>query len=127
MKIKTLKTLIEKAFEANSFRQYEPGVLVDIKESVMEAIDLYEKDNESDNTFFPTPGFTIQPLLYGEPEEVPYGTICGCNPANGGSGICGCTLGNTMVKNPKKYGQPLTNWQTTTTIKTTNNESRDQQ
>ncbi len=33
---------------------------------------------------------------------VPYHTICGCNPANGGSGICGCIMGNQMVR--KGYG-----------------------
>jgi len=30
-------------------------------------------------------------------EKVPYASICSCNPLNGGSGICGCTMGNTMV------------------------------
>jgi hypothetical protein len=29
---------------------------------------------------------------------VPYNTICGCNPANGGSGMCGCTMANQMVR-----------------------------
>ena len=28
---------------------------------------------------------------------VPYGTLCSCNPNNGGSGICGCIMGNKMV------------------------------
>jgi len=37
----------------------------------------------------------------GTPDKVPYHTICSCNPINGGSGICGCTIGNTMVNNPK--------------------------
>jgi hypothetical protein len=35
-------------------------------------------------------------------DMVPYHTICGCNPANGGSGICGCVMGNQMVR--KGYG-----------------------
>jgi hypothetical protein len=30
-------------------------------------------------------------------ELVPYSTICSCNPANGGSGICGCIIGNKLV------------------------------
>lgn len=30
--------------------------------------------------------------------EVPYHEICGCNPKNGGSGVCGCTMANQMVK-----------------------------
>ena len=34
------------------------------------------------------------------PNKVPYSTICSCNPANGGNGICGCTIANTMVDNP---------------------------
>lgn len=34
------------------------------------------------------------------PLKVPYHTICSCNPANGGNGICGCTIANNMVDNP---------------------------
>lgn len=30
-------------------------------------------------------------------KKVPYNTLCSCNPANGGDGICGCTMGNKMV------------------------------
>ena len=40
-------------------------------------------------------------LGLGDAEMVPYGTICSCNPANGGSGICGCVMGNKLV--PKNY------------------------
>ena len=36
------------------------------------------------------------------PDEVPYGELCSCNPKNGGSGICGCIMGNKLVPNPKK-------------------------
>lgn len=61
----------------------------------------------TNNPFTPTPGFIVDDL-------VPYGSICPCNPANGGSGICGCIMGNKMVPNPKKYGQPKTNIGTTT-------------
>lgn len=32
-----------------------------------------------------------------KPEMVMYSEICSCNPKNGGSGICGCTIGNQMV------------------------------
>jgi hypothetical protein len=45
---------------------------------------------------------TIEVPVY-TPDEVPYGEICSCNPKNGGSGICGCIMGNKMVPNPKKY------------------------
>jgi hypothetical protein len=56
--------------------------------------------------------------LSSEPDEVPYGSICFCNPTNGGSGICGCIMGNKMVPNPKKYGTGirLTNITTDTNI-----------
>ena len=36
-------------------------------------------------------------------EKVPYHTICSCNPANGGSGICGCIMGNKLV-DPDMHG-----------------------
>jgi|LakMenE18May11ns_1017448.scaffolds.fasta_scaffold9956647_6 hypothetical protein len=49
------------------------------------------------------------------PDEVPYGTICSCNPSNGGSGICGCVMGNKMVPNPKKQGTGNINYTTNTT------------
>jgi hypothetical protein len=41
-----------------------------------------------------------QPPLYRNREnksKVPYSTLCSCNPANGGSGICGCIQGNKLV------------------------------
>jgi hypothetical protein len=59
------------------------------------------------------PAFDITSSNY-EPDEVPYGSICGCNPKNGGSGICGCVMGNKMVPNPRKY-PAKTNFGTTTT------------
>lgn len=55
-----------------------------------------------------------------EPDEVPYGEICSCNPKNGGSGICGCVMGNRMVQNPKKYNSSTFDYITTTS--TTNIE-----
>lgn len=40
---------------------------------------------------------------------VPYHTICGCNPAIGGSGICGCVMGNKLVpKNNKSNNYTTT-------------------
>jgi len=44
-------------------------------------------------------------------EKVPYGTLCSCNPANGGSGICGCVMANQLV-DPDLWGK--TNFDTTT-------------
>jgi len=46
------------------------------------------------------------------PDMVPYHTVCSCNSGNGGSGICGCVMGNKMIPNPAKY--PSTVGSTTT-------------
>jgi hypothetical protein len=59
------------------------------------------------------PAFNLQSSNY-EPDEVPYASICSCNPINGGSGLCGCIMGNKMVPNPRKY-PAKTNFGTTTT------------
>lgn len=37
------------------------------------------------------------PPLYRNPVDSPKVPICGCNPTNGGSGICGCIKGNKLV------------------------------
>ena len=49
-------------------------------------------------------------------EMVPYGTYCSCNPANGGSGICGCVMANKLVPK-RKYGYYITTTTTTDNIK----------
>jgi hypothetical protein len=90
MTTETLKELISIEFERSE-------TISQFKESVLRLIDLYEKDRE-----YPT-GFYPSQLIPGEPEMIPYSNICPCNPANGGSGTCGCTMGNTMIKNPKKF------------------------
>lgn len=88
MNTETLIRLIENEFERSND-------ISEIKENIIRLIDLYEKD---------VPLYDPLNFLKNQPEEVPYFSICGCNPINGGSGVCGCTLGNTMVKNPKTYG-----------------------
>ena len=44
---------------------------------------------------------------------VPYFEVCACNPKNGGSGMCGCTMGNNMV--PKDFIYNLNSTTTTNT------------
>lgn len=59
----------------------------------------------------------ITPYLVSDDEEmVAYGTYCSCNPANGGSGLCGCIMGNQLVPKRKGYIPG-----TITTINTTAN------
>lgn len=60
-------------------------------------------------------GRPFEPILIErEDDMVPYGEICSCNPKNGGSGICGCVMGNTMV--PRKTDIYKSNWSTTISI-----------
>lgn len=108
MTTQTLKELIEVEFDRCE-------TISEFKANVFRLIDLYGKDVTT--TFpgsfsFPTPT---------EPEEVPYGTICSCNPLNGGSGICGCVMGNKLVKNPKKYNNTSITTNMNTCSTNTNN------
>lgn len=93
MKIETLKALINQIQCTSEEEEY-------VKNQALKYIDLFEKDQELKHQLpnYP-PGIRgFDPF---EPLEVPYGEICSCNPKNGGSGICGCVMGNTMVRNPK--------------------------
>lgn len=92
MKIETLKMLIENVFDRNH-------VSPDVINEVMLILELY--DNEISVPVYPN----IPPIT-NDNGMVPYSEICGCNPKNGGGGICGCVIGNRMVPN-----KPLkTNW-----------------
>jgi hypothetical protein len=128
MKIETLKKLIAKTCDDISQDNYglTTDAVAQIREEIFILIDLYEEDRTSEVN-----NFTPQTILVGQPDEVPYGSICPCNPANGGSGICGCVMGNRMVPNPKKYPGSITTASTdkinitstnpyTTNIKATN-------
>ena len=83
MTTETLKQLIEIEFERCE-------TISHFKSEVLRLIDLYQQDKP----FVPTPGFSINP------EMVVYSEICSCNPKNGGSGFCGCVIGNQMVPKP---------------------------
>jgi hypothetical protein len=111
----TLKQLIEIEFD-------RVETVSEFKKEVFRLIDLYE----SDRPFIPIPGFSNVPFTSDVPDEVPYGMICSCNPANGGSGVCGCIMGNKMVKNPKKYGGlTYTTFTSSTDINLENSNSSD--
>lgn len=95
-------------------------------------IQTYEKVIESETPEYPFGDISsipcgtkpIEDHLSMLPNEVSYGTICSCNPLNGGSGICGCVMGDRMVPNPKKTGTGNNNnyvttysWDTPNTLK----------
>lgn len=56
----------------------------------------FGEEEEKEGDFLST--YNGWPIPKSDNDLVPYHTICGCNPANGGSGICGCTMANTLVK-----------------------------
>lgn len=89
------------------FATYVKGVLDSVKDGEMTRELLLiqaalEITGENPIPDWTTHGQLITIPCSGVPDEVPYGDICSCNPKNGGSGICGCIMGNTMVPNHKK-------------------------
>ena len=96
MKTETLKQLIKNVLET-----YDVEDRTFVLGKISELIDLYEKDNEP-NWFTYSQPHTGKSVIYAD--------ICSCNPKNGGSGICGCTMANKIVE--------PTHWKTT--IATTN-------
>lgn len=100
MTLETLKQLIEIEFERT-------GTISQFKHEVFRLLDLYESDKKP----ISLPNVNYSPTLTLEGNGmVPYSELCGCNPKNGGSGICGCVIGNKMVPNvkTKQYNTPGT-------------------
>ena len=91
MKLETLKELIKKIPATSQEEE-------DIINNVLGLIDLYEQDNNQPVNPTP-PSYPIPRVPYpnSDNDMVPYGEICSCNPKNGGSGICGCVMGNKLV------------------------------
>jgi hypothetical protein len=86
MNKETLKELIEIEFERSE-------TISQFKDSVFRLIDLYDKDSLSISDPFPW----VRTDSIPKDGKVPYWTKCSCNPSNGGSGICGCTMANKWV------------------------------
>ena len=99
MKIETLKRLVIEASEKAETKR-------DLLEEVIKLLSLYEKDGEGHQVFAPY----VQPS---ESAKVPYHEICSCNSKNGGSGICGCTIGNKPVD---RNAIQLGNWTSTSSF-----------
>lgn len=111
MKKETFKELIE--IESKRHK-----TISEFKNAVLTLIDIYESDRSSTEVVYtphyvdPSQPFRNIGVTY-VPDEVPYSETCACNPNNGGSGLCGCTMSNKMVPNPKKT------WTTTYTLEGT--------
>lgn len=57
--------------------------------------------NAPDVTQCPCSGFHSNYGCYGERPKVPRHVLCPCNKANGGSGLCGCVIGNELVEDTR--------------------------
>jgi hypothetical protein len=64
-------------------------------------INPFPKINPEPNPLTPFKS-TPNPYIGGQSGKVMYSEICSCNPANGGSGICGCVIGNKLVDRPNQ-------------------------
>jgi len=102
------------AYTYKEFAMYVKGIIdsVDSKNWTKELNlikQALDSTIDSDSNDILKGGQLITVPCWDAPDEVPYGEICPCNPKNGGSGICGCTMGNKLVTNPKKYGMNSSN------------------
>lgn len=77
MKLEILKKLILAEFETSNDKDKVISKIFDL-------LELYENDKEENYTL------------------IPYHHLCGCNPENGGSGVCGCNIGNIFIKSTYK-------------------------
>jgi len=82
MKFETFKKLVESEFTRTNDLSL-------IKEKIRQLLNLYESDCEQDK-------------VDENCNLIPYHHLCGCNPINGGSGVCGCGIGNILVKSEYK-------------------------
>jgi hypothetical protein len=79
--------------------------------SVKELKELLEKFNITDDWQVNAVTNNLPSITSGstwiQPYQVKsYSDVCSCNPKNGGSGICGCTLGNGITfTNDVSYGK----------------------
>ncbi len=91
MNSETLKKLIEVEFErCETISQF--------KAEVFRLIDLYDSDTQIKNISLGNSYSHIN----GTPnsDKVYMFEICPCNPKNGGSGMCGCVIGNNLFNKP---------------------------
>lgn len=112
MKVETLLKLINSELETNVVHESDKNYL---KKRIKELLDLYEEDNritQRTNVPIGVPNTNVpypQTFVTNSLDSVPYCEICSCNPKNGGSGICGCTMANTLVPRVSSSSSNLTN------------------
>lgn len=97
MNSETLKKLIEVEYErCETISQF--------KKEVFRLIDLYDSEIQNKNIILDNIYYNNGTISHDggirNSEKVYMFEVCPCNPKNGGSGICGCAIGNTLVNKP---------------------------
>jgi hypothetical protein len=90
--IKLIKEFLLSGIEANKAITEAMNASVKSNKKAVEYYDTIIYNDNLRTQMLQSPSFDIPPT-----NQVPYSEICSCNPKNGGSGICGCTMGNQMV------------------------------
>ena len=90
--IKLIKEFLLSGIEANKAITEAMNASVKSHNKAVQYYDIIIYNDNLRTQMLQSPSFDIPPT-----NQVPYSEICSCNPKNGGSGICGCTMGNQMV------------------------------
>jgi len=90
--IKLIKEFLLSGIEANKAITEAMNASVKSNKKAVEYYDTIIYNDNLRTQMLQSPSFNIPPT-----NSVPYSEICSCNPKNGGSGVCGCTMGNQMV------------------------------
>ena len=91
--IKIIKEFLQSGIEAN--KSIIEAMNASVK-SNKKAVQYYDTIIYNDNLRIQMDQLTFQSTP--STNEVPFYETCSCNPKNGGSGVCGCTMANQMVK-----------------------------
>ena len=90
--IKLIKEFLLSGIEANKAITEAMNSTSKVNKKAVEYYDTIIYNDNLRTQMLLSPSFDIPPT-----NQVPYSEICSCNPKNGGSGVCGCTMANQMV------------------------------
>ena len=90
--IKLIKEFLLSGIEANKAMTEAMNSTSKVNKKAVQYYDTIIDNDNLRTQMLQTPSTNLS-----TPYKVPYALICSCNPANGGSGICGCTMSHKMV------------------------------
>jgi hypothetical protein len=90
--IKLIKEFLLSGIEANKAMTEAMNSTSKVNKKAVQYYDTIIDNDNLRTQMLLSPSFDIPPT-----NQVPFHEICSCNPKNGGSGICGCTMSHKMV------------------------------